>query len=132
MSWELAVSFIILAMTIVHILLIKSYSRNLKQIKADIAEMNSDNFEDDAYLENAIIERVQLSARIKADRTSNQHVIIGNGMCMSGLLIVFMVNELSHVAAVEWMSLLLLPISGLLLFYNLQNRYARSIKWKRG
>ena len=131
MSWEFTVISIIGVMTIAHMLLIRSYSCNLKQIEKDIDEMTSNNFENDAYLENAIIERVRLSARTKADRTSNQYVVIGNAICVGGLLIVFALNELDPVGAVEWMSLLLLPISGLLLFYNLQNKYARSIKWKR-
>ena len=128
MSWEGVVITAFLVMTVVHLIIVKTYTSRIRQFEADLAAMDSVRAEDEIHLEEAIIGRVQMSAQAKVDRDSNIHVIIINIICLASLSIMVILSHAGQIEAVGWMSLLLLPIPGVLIFYHLHITLARSIK----
>ena len=87
MIWEIVTICVLGVMTYAHVSFIKAYSSKIKQIEADIAEIDSSD-EDDTNFE-AIMDRFRISAQAKINRTSNLHVIIINCVFISGLLTTF-------------------------------------------
>ena len=126
MSWETVVIIALLVIMLVHCILTGMYINRLRQLEADIEEMESVH-SDNIYLEEAIIERVMMSAQAKVDRDSNLHAIIVNLVCFIGLLILDLLPQTMQIEEVGSMFLLLLPIPVVLLIYHLRSKFAWSI-----
>ena len=119
----LVLSGIAVLHTVFHVV----YTRRIRRFEADVADMEHrivypDGQTDKAALENDVVGRISMSARINVHRTSNGHAIIINGICICGLA-----GLLALAGGGGWMSALCLSVPAILLFQHVRNLRGRPI-----
>lgn len=118
--FEYVVMAVLLSLVIIHTIFDRMYSRRLRQLDADITDMESEPIGD---VRDAITDRFRMSAQAKVDRTNNRHVLAINIICIAGLAILLVLHHIDAIQPMGWMSLLLLSLPAFMLFYLIRDVY---------
>ena len=122
-----AVILVLSGIAVLHAVFHAVYTRRIRRFEADVADMERrivypDGQTDMAALENDVVGRISMLARINVHRTINGHAIIINGIFICGLA-----GLLAFAGGGGWMSALLLLVPAVLLFQHVGNLRGRSI-----
>lgn len=128
MSLELTIITILGALTVVHVWFNSVYSNRIRQLEGDMSELVDADIVEDDYLGNAILDNARMSAQAKVDRVNNHYHILVQCVCLAGLAAMFALNQAGFVTAMEWMSIIVLPLPAYLTIYNFRNAFTLYVR----
>lgn len=108
MAWELVAIWILAALLGMHVVFDRMHSGRMKRFGAYMDEIDRLDVPDEMYEES--LNCTRMHAWAKADRRSNLHAITVHVVCLTGLVIMHLLNWADLVDAMGWTSLLVVSL----------------------
>ena len=106
------------------------YSGRIRQFDEAMTTIDNQFTADEEYAEDEIHDCARMYAQAKIDRSSNRYAISICVVGITGLVVMHLLNMAELVAAVGWMSFIIVPLPVYLFVYHIRT-IVRPFEWER-